>query len=498
MDALRLRHLNAAAENSRGHYVLYWMVANRRAGWNFALEHAVEAARRLDRPLLVLEPLRAGYKWASDRLHAFILAGMADNARAFARPGVRYHAYVEPHPGAGSGLLAALACHACLVVTDDYPAFFLPRMLASAARQVEVRLDAVDTNGLLPMRAATEAFPSAYAFRRFLQGHLPPHLVDLPRADPLTRLRAKEAPDLPRGFARRWPAASAALLAGDVAALAGLPIDHEVAPVPGLPGGSVAASRRLQDFVEQGLRAYGEGRRDPDREEGSSGLSPYLHFGHISSHEIFARVTGADGWDPSRLGTSKAGKKAGWWGMRPDTEAFLDEVITWRELGYNFCSTRPDYDRYESLPEWARRTLDDHAGDLRPSLYSLQQLASASTHDQIWNAAQRQLLVEGRIHNYLRMLWGKKILEWSAGPREALAAMIELNNRYALDGRDPNSYSGIFWVLGRYDRPWAPNRPIFGCVRYMSSANTRRKLDIEKYLERWGDGSVSGQRSLFT
>jgi deoxyribodipyrimidine photo-lyase len=161
----------------------------------------------------------------------------------------------------------------------------------------------------------------------------------------------------------------------------------------------------------------------------------------------------------------------------------LDQLITWREVGFNMCARRKDYDRYAALPDWARQTLADHAADRREYVYTLAELENAQTHDPLWNAAQRELVVHGRMHNYLRMLWGKKILEWSATPQKAAAAMIHLNNKYALDGQDPNSYSGIFWTLGRYDRPWGPERPVFGKIRYMSSANTARKVRVKKYLE---------------
>ncbi len=180
--------------------------------------------------------------------------------------------------------------------------------------------------------------------------------------------------------------------------------------------------------------------------------------------------------------------------MAASAEAFLDQLVTWRELGYNMCVHRPDYDRYESLPDWARATLELHAPDRRDPTYTLDQFAAAETHDPVWNAAQRQLVRDGALHNYLRMLWGKKILEWTESPREALDVMIELNNRYALDGRDPNSYSGIFWMLGRYDRAWGPERPIFGKIRYMSSDSTIRKLKMKQYLERYGN---AGTANLF-
>ena len=208
-------------------------------------------------------------------------------------------------------------------------------------------------------------------------------------------------------------------------------------------------------------------------------------------------VLAREGVDPAGLVASGDGSREGWWGASPSAEGFLDQVVTWRELGFNFTSHRPDdHDRYASLPSWARASLDAHASDVRPVRYSRAQLEGARTHDEVWNAAQRELVREGRMQNYLRMLWGKKLLEWSKSPEDALAIAIELNNRYAVDGRDPNSYSGIFWTLGRYDRPWAPERPIFGVIRYMSSANTRKKLDLKRYLARHGDVSAPGTPGL--
>jgi len=242
--------------------------------------------------------------------------------------------------------------------------------------------------------------------------------------------------------------------------------------------------RLLREFVADKLPFYPERRNEPEA-EGTSGLAPFLHFGHISSHAVFAAIAAREDWDIGDLGPERRGQKAGWWGMSAAAEAFLDQCVTWRELGYNGCAFRSDYDLYDSLPPWARQTLERHAADPRPYLYTPEELAAGRTHDPLWNAAQMQLVREGRLHNYLRMLWGKKILEWSASPREALAVMIGMNNRYALDGRDPNSYSGIFWCLGRYDRPWGPERPIFGTIRYMSSANTARKVRVKDYLRKY-------------
>jgi len=466
---LRIAAANRAATRADGDYVLYWMIANRRTTWNFALQRAAEWSRELKRPLLVLEALRCDYPWASDRMHAFVLRGMAENAARCTKAGIGYHAYVEPRKGAGGGLLEALAARACVVVTDDFPCLFLPRMVAAAAKHLDVRLEAVDSNGLLPLRAADRAFPTAYSFRRFLQRELPEHLACFPAADPLRGVRGAAVPP---AVARRWSGA----VPED---LARLPIDHAVVPVA-LP----LPAEVMDRFVRTRLARYDEDRNEPDK-EGTSGLSPYLHFGHVSAHEIVARIMKREEWKPERAGPRADGKRAGWWGMSATAEAFLDQLVTWRELGYNMCAHRPDYDRYESLPDWAQRTLARHERDEREHVYTGEEFAGGRTHDALWNAAQTQLVREGTIHNYLRMLWGKKILEWSRTPREALATMVELNNRYALDGRDPNSYSGILWTLGRYDRAWGPERPVFGTVRYMSSQNTARKHRVREYLDRY-------------
>jgi deoxyribodipyrimidine photo-lyase len=281
----------------------------------------------------------------------------------------------------------------------------------------------------------------------------------------------------------RWPPAPAALLDGRPAALAALPIDHAVGAVE-TRGGTTAGRRVLTRFLEDRLPRYLRDRNQPDV-EATSGLSPYLHFGHISAHEVFARLAHREDWSPDDLAATATGRRRGWWGTSEPAEAFLDQLVTWRELGFNMCAHRADCNAFEALPGWALRTLARHAGDRRPILYTADQLERARTHDPLWNAGQRQLVREGRLHSYIRMLWGKKILEWSARPEDALAVMIELNNKYALDGRDPNSYSGIFWVLGRYDRPWGPERPVFGTVRYMSSESTARKLRVREYIRRY-------------
>jgi deoxyribodipyrimidine photo-lyase len=462
-------------------YVLYWMTAARRLGWNFALDRAVGWAQALRLPLLVAEPLDVDQPWASDRRHRVVLDGMADNAAQAARHGVTYLPAVERRRGENRALLRRLSAHAAVVVTDRHPTLVAPHRLRSAAAEIDARVEQVDGNGLLPLDDAPQAFGTAYAFRRHLQRALTVHIRSSPAPEPLRTLAGIAPAVVPAEVTARRPG-RAALEGAQV--LAALPIDHGVPPA-GLTGGPTAARQVLDRFLSSGLAGYGRTRAALEGES-SSGLSPYLHAGHISTHEIVLRVLRDEGWlgDLSRRPT---GAREGWWGVSAPAEAFLDELVTWRELGFNMCAHRDDYEQYESLPSWARTTLDRHASDEREHLYSLESFEGARTHDPLWNAAERQLMREGRIQSYLRMLWGKKILEWAASPRDALAIMIALNNKYALDGCDPNSYSGIFWVLGRYDRPWAPERAVFGTVRYMSSESTARKMRVKGYLAKYGD-----------
>jgi deoxyribodipyrimidine photo-lyase len=465
------------------------MIAFRRPGWNFALQRAVDLCREHGKPLIVLEALRVGYRWASHRIHAFVIDGMRANGPAFKRPGVRYYPYLEPESNAGAGLLERLSEKAVAVVTDDFPCFFLPTMVKLAARQLACRLDAVDSNGILPTRLTERVYERAYDFRRHVQRELRPWLADPPEADPLARMPNVKPPTLDAEIVRRWPEAIDSELGPDTRRLGTLPIDPGVSVAPDFIGGHVEAKRRLERFLRQSLDLYPEERNDPDVER-TSGLSPYLHFGHISAHEMLSAMIARESWSADRLAVKPNGSRDGFWNASPGFEAFVDQLVTWRELGFNMSTLRPDFDRYESLPNWAKATLQRHAADPRSRVYSAEEFEAAATHDPVWNAAQRQIVREGIMHNYLRMLWGKKILEWSPSPESAAETMIHLNNKYGLDGRNPNSYSGIFWTLGRYDRPWAPERPIFGTIRYMSSENTVRKLKLKRYLERYGSDSA--------
>lgn len=483
-NSFRITACNETALNPNKSFVLYWMIANRRPTYNFSLRYAVESAKKLKKPLVILEALRCGYRWASDRIHQFILDGIVDHFHYFKEKAVFYYPYIESKVDEGKGLLTALSEHACLIITDDFPAFMLPHMVNAAAKQVSCRLEKVDSNGLLPIHLAEKDFLTAYSFRRFFQKNIPEFLLDFPEKEPLAKTTLPEIEKLPEAILKRWPIATIKFLE-DNKRVAKLPIDHSVKST-NTQGGFLEAKKRLKHFIKDQLSSYDESRNQPEI-NGTSGLSPYLHFGHLSVHEIFTEIVKAEKWNPSKMSPKANGKREGFWGMSKASEGFLDELITWRELGFNFCANRKDYDQFESLPDWALKTLKKHSKDLRSPLYSLKEFEQAQTHDLLWNAAQRQLVREGIIHNYLRMLWGKKILEWSTSPEEALQIMIELNNKYALDGRDPNSYTGIFWVLGRFDHPWPPERAVFGTIRYMSSENTARKFKVKNYIAKYSE-----------
>lgn len=519
----RLRLQGSPTKSPGGEFVLYCMTAQRRGRWNFALQQAAYRAAQRQRPLLVIEVLRCDRPWANRRHHQLVLDGMRDNAEYFAAHRAAYWPLVESRHGEAADLLAALLKQCAVAVVDDHPLDGdLPEKVFRDG--VGCPIEWVDGFGLLPVRATDRAFPTAFAFRRALQSLLPEHLPILPAEYPLAGLSlpplraipaalrpllsvcedntlAEQLPwddrsaSLPGGSrrsasaktsvepVRRLHRAALAVIDAHNRGLDRLPIEQRVEPVSGFRGGATAAAERLTEFISHRLARY-EQRNEPEADS-TSGLSPYLRLGQISVHQIFCAVADAERWSPDRLSPRATGAREGWWGMSPAAEAFLDELVTWRELGLNFAVHRPaEIDQPDSLPDWARATLDAHAGDEREHVYSPEQFKAAQTHDRLWNAAQRQLLREGVIHNYLRMLWGKKILEWTPSWREALRVMIDLNNKYGIDGCDPNSYTGIFWVLGRYDRPWGPERPIFGKVRYMSSENTARKVRVEGYIAR--------------
>nr|WP_020475613.1 hypothetical protein [Zavarzinella formosa] len=491
----RIRQTNAKKTNPAGDYVLYWSQMYRRLDRNHALDYAVHRAKTLKKPLIVYEGLKLGYPWASARHHQFMLEGMRDNARKAKRLGVDYWPFVETPENSGRGLLRKLAAKACLVVTDDYPTFIIPGQIQSLARNIDVPLAAVDGNGLIPLSLLGATVSAA--------AHLRPRIHKL-FADCWDHRAAAEPPFPPAG--KIDPPFAVWNHECDIAEFARqLPIDQSVPAVAGLEGGSEAGHVVLNTFVKQKLRAYATGRNNPDdpRRTAASRLSPHLRHGHVSMQECAERVLTADGpWDASMIDLTQKNKREGFFHHDDNVNSFLDEALTWRDVGYHWHHTKnagrgvidartvtidgqsiPAYfDLQSVIPEWAMKSLKAHESDPREFTYTLEQFENADTHDHLWNAAQRELVATGRIHNYLRMLWGKKVLEWSDSVERAYLILEHLNNKYASDGRDPNSYTGIFWCFGLFDRPWV-ERKIFGQIRYMSSDNTAKKFDLDGYYD---------------
>lgn len=479
----RITKRNSHDPNTNGRYVVYWMQTSHRLSYNYALEYAVERANELNKPLLVYEELQCDYRWACERFHYFYLQGMHEHLQQTGDAGVTYVPFVEKEPGEGKHSLDHLLKKACLLVTDEYPVYFIRERNDHLSEQLAIPFITVDSNGLIPMKVSDKAPYNAYFFRREMQKLFTTCYTHPPLRDPLEQLEVTDRVSLDPPL-EKFRSRSVEALQDIDSFIGGLSFPNEV-PRIDQKGTRSAALGKLGQFIANGLPDYAEQRNNPDADK-ASGLSPWLHFGKISTHEIVSAVLAhqPEGWDPEDI-TYNDGTRKGFFNGDGNITEFLDELITWRELGFHFAYHNPEYDRFESLPDWARETLDKHRNDPREWIYSLEELDKAQTHDEIWNAAQRQLRQEGIIQNYLRMLWGKKVIEWTADPETALDYLIELNNRYAIDGRDPNSYSGIFWCFGRFDRAWQ-ERPIFGKIRYMTSKSTRRKLSLDSYLNRFG------------
>ncbi len=477
---------NDKAINNDGEYVLYWMQINRRLHYNYALEFAIAWANKLGKPLLIYEGLNANYPWASDRFHAFIMQGMKANLQEAEQLKVNLFSYVEAEERSGKGLIYSLAENACCVISDEYPVFIIKEHNEKVGQKLKVPYITIDSNGIIPLGITDKDPYSAYLFRKIMQKHFLEAFTNPPRKDPLSELENTSEVKLSEGFLKKYPSAKDQL--NDIEnTISMMDIDHDVKPLD-IEGTREAALEQLDHFIEHDLMDYGDRRNHPD-ENKVSGMSPWLHFGKISEYEIVkaALEKQPSGWDIASVKPNN-GARNGFFGGHESIESFLDEVITWREVGFHFAHHRDDYDQYESLPDWVLKSLEEHKDDVRDYTYSLDQLEYSQTHDELWNAAQTQLREEGIIHNYLRMLWGKKVIEWTSDHRTALEYLIHLNNKYAIDGRDPNSYSGIFWCFGRFDRPWQ-ERKIFGKLRYMTSNSTRSKVKLKQYLTKFGSQS---------
>jgi deoxyribodipyrimidine photo-lyase len=460
----RVVSLNRAEPRAAARHVIYWAQMNRRVESNHAVAFAGDLANQRGLPLLYYEGLTCSYPHASDRFHTFLLEGVPDTARRLGKRGIGYVFQLHKRRSDPNDALYRLARHAAAVVTDDYPTLVAHEYNRSVPAKLGIPYYACDSSCIVPMARLDKQEYAAYTIRPKIRRGLPECL----RPVPPIRMR------------RRWAGLTSELHtevteASIPALVASCEIDHSVPPSAEYRGGRREAEVRLRHFLKNNLRRYAASSREPSA-RATSRLSPYLHFGHISSLEVALAVR-----------EYAAEHKL-------IADEFLEELIVRRELAFNFARFAPELDSLDCLPDWARKTLAKHARDRRDMVYTRKQFEHAQTHDDLWNATQTELLTRGVIHGYYRMYWGKKIIEWSATHEDALASMIYLHDRYALDGRDPNTYANILWCFGLHDRPWG-ERPIFGMVRYMSLEGMRRKTDVDAYIRQMARPEPTAKRS---
>ena len=453
---VRTRAQNACDPTKRP-YVLYWMRVAVRDHENPALDAAIAAANALDAAVLVYHAVSERYPFASDRHHTFILEGARDVARGLRQRGIAYVLHVE-RPGGRGPVLRVLAEEAALVVTEDAPVPPLSswtRRLAAHLATKGVPLWTVDASCVVPLPLVTKRYDRAFAFRQDC------HRIALASlAGPWHDVKPSSPAFLPT--LPFEPVAAEELDDSQIARLvAECAIDHGVGPVRELRGGSVAGYARWEAFRAAGLAEYAA-RRNDAAIDGTSRLSPWLHYGHVSPLRIAREASRTPG-----AGADK----------------FLDELLVWRELAWHFAAHTPELHSLDALPEWARTTLDAHAGDAR-DVVSLERLERGLTGDTLWDLAQRSLVAHGELHNNVRMTWGKALIRWAATPEDARRLLVSLNHRYALDGRDPSSYGGLYWCLGLFDRPFAPEQPVLGTIRGRPTSVHAGRLDHEAYATR--------------
>jgi deoxyribodipyrimidine photo-lyase len=434
------------------------MQQSQRGRFNHALEVAAQWSNELDVPLVVGFAFIDGYPGANARHYAFMLQGLRDVAQELASRGVSF----VVRRGAPVEVVARLAEKACVVICDRGYLRHQRQWRRDVARRVAARVLQVETDVVVPVEELSDHREFA---ARTLRPKVHRHLDDFEHA-------LRRVPVSNDGAKLRF--ADQVSLDDVERLLAGLDVDQSVGPVKRFTGGTTHARRHLKSFLRDRLLGYGSVRNEPTNERVSY-LSPYLHFGQISALEVL-------------IETRKAVHAS-----LEDRAAFVEELVVRRELAVNFVQHEPHYDRYRCLPEWARKTLHRHRTDPRPRRYTRSQLEAARTHDPYWNAAMREMVHTGYMHNYMRMYWGKKILEWSGTPEHAYRTTLALNDKYFLDGRDPNGYANVAWCFGLHDRPWA-ERDIFGTVRFMSRGGLDRKFDMPAYVA-WVDELVARERA---
>ena len=440
----RVRIRRAGWPDTSGTCIVYWMQRSQRGVDNPALDVAIEAGNTLGKPVVVFFAPVPFYPNANLRHYKFLVEGIPDIAEALAKRGVGFVLRRYPEH---SLLKFCEEVRAAMVVGDENPMREPEHWRALATKKLRVPFWTVDSDVIVPSRLIEKEQYAAFHIRKKLHADLDLflHKPKNPHAKvPWKKPSHVDSLNVHFDVTKGWE------------------LNRSVGLVGGFKGGTAEGQRLLREFVRRKLGEYSRDRNHPEL-EGTSRLSPYLHFGHIGPLTVALAVNDAD--------APKAQK-----------DVFLNQLLTWRELAVNFVTYNPNYDNFEAGENWAHKTLAEHAKDPRPYLYSERQLENAETHDALWNAAQMQMVNTGWMHNYMRMYWAKKILEWTRTPAEAYQIAVELNDKYELDGRDPNGYAGIAWsIVGKFDRPWF-RRPVFGLIRYMSGESTGKKFDSRRYV----------------
>jgi deoxyribodipyrimidine photo-lyase len=438
----RIQHLNKK-EVRKGRYVLYWMQASQRTEYNHALEYALLRANELLEPVVVFFGITDVVSGANERQYYFMLEGLREVKLALEKKGIcMVIQHVSPEKGA-----IQLAENASLLIVDRGYLKIEKEWRQSVAERVNCPVIQVESNVVVPVEEASlkEEYAAATVrpkIERNLEYYLVPLQENSPRIHSLDMGGSSfDIEDLGKAISQ-------------------LEIDRTVQRVK-FKGGTKEGKKHLNRFTQSRIDRYAELRNDPTV-DCLSNMSPYLHFGQISPLFIALEILKIES---------------------PGRTTYLEELIVRRELSINFVHYNKEYDSFEGLPGWARKTLRDHTADSREYVYTLKELENSQTHDCYWNAAQKEMMVTGKMHGYMRMYWGKKILEWSKTPEEAFSTALYLNNKYELDGRGPNGFTGVAWCFGKHDRPWK-ERPIFGKVRYMNARGLRRKFDADGYVEK--------------
>ena len=442
----RIRRLNEK-DVREGDYVLYWMQSSQRARFNHALEYGIQQANELDQRLLVVFGLTDGYPEANLRHYAFMLEGLQDVRDALKERGIK----MVVRRGSPDEVALDAGKDASLIVTDR--GYMRPQRewREKVAAEAGCLVEQVESDVVVPVELASgKRETAARTLRPRIHKHLEDFLVELTPT--------------PIGKQSMNMGESGMDLDDIESVLEDMDLDRSVEPLSHLyRGGATEAGRMLDRFLENSFSTYVKNRNQPQTDDVSH-MSKYLHFGHVSPVQLALAVR--DSGAP-----------------KEDIDSYIEEVIVRRELSMNFVYYTPDYDSYSSLPDWAKKTLEEHKEDEREHSYTREQLENSETHDPYWNAAMDEMRYTGYMHNYMRMYWGKKVLEWSNTPEYAYRTTLYLNNKYFLDGRDPNSYANVSWVFGQHDRGWK-EREVYGKVRYMSSGGLERKAKPEQYVEK--------------